>query len=172
MSMPPPTERGDQTFNGVLRRRFIVLASILAVLAFLHFVDHAIRGELVVRGGLDPTWNHSGWPFNCHSDKPYIFPLAFVIVFGLVLGGIFGTLRGWLWAGYWLPTSTFLAAFLAVVHFVGFSPGSAETPYVIVMSYRHTIGRVLAMVDLFGMFAVLATLAFQSVRIRQRSGRW
>lgn len=37
-------------------------------LALLHFVDHAIRGELVVYRGLNPKWNHSGWPFNTHSE--------------------------------------------------------------------------------------------------------
>jgi len=90
------------------------MASVFAGLASLHFVDHVIRGELVVRNGLNPNWNHSGWPFNTHSDKPYVFPLAFIIVFGLLLFGILFTLRGRLWAGYWLATSVFLFALLAV----------------------------------------------------------
>ena len=166
------TEGRDQTHYGSLRRRLIFLACVFAVLAFLHFVDHAVRGELVVHGGLDPNWNHSGWPFNTQSDKPYIFPIAFIVVFGLVLGGIFFTLRGKLWAGYWLTTSIVLFAFLAFVHFVGFEPNTAETPYVMAMSYRGTIWRVLSLMDLFSMFAILIALAFQAVRTRQLSGDW
>lgn len=166
------TEHGDLTGDGSLRQRLILLASAFAVLAFLHFVDHAVRGELVVNGGLNPDWNHSGWPFNTQTDKPYIFPISFVMVFGLVLGGIFFTLRGRLWAGYWLATSIALGAFLVLVHFVGFSSGNAETPSVICQSYPSQVPRILALTDLFGMFAVLAALAFQSARIRQSSGRW
>ncbi len=62
--------------------------------------------------------------------------------------------------------------FLALVHFVGFSAGNAETPHVIAMTYRDNVWRIPALIDLFGMFAVLAGLAFQAVRTRQRSGRW
>lgn len=162
----------DRTHDAAMRRRLIILASVVAILAFLHFVDHAIRGELVVNGGLNPDWNHSGWPFNIHSDRPYIFPVSFVVVFGLLIGGVFFTLRGRLWAGYWPATSIFLFAFLTVVHFVGFSVGSAETPRVIAMSYRGTLWRALALTDLFSMFAVLTALAFQAVTTRQRSNRW
>ena len=118
--MSPLTEGRDETLYGSLRRRFVFLASAYAVLAFLHFADHAIRGELVVNGRLDANWNHSGWPFNNHSDKPYIFPMSFIVVFGLLFGGIYFTVRGRLWAGYWLTTSILLFAFLATVHFVGF----------------------------------------------------
>jgi len=159
-----------ETLYSSLRRRLIFLACVFAVLAFLHFVDHAIRGELVVQGDLNPNWNHSGWPFNTHSDKPYVFPIAFIVVFGLVLGGIFFTLRGRLWAGYWLATSIALFAFLAFVHFVGFEPNTAETPRIMFMSYRAQIWGILALVDLFSMFAVLIAFAFQAVRTRQLSG--
>lgn len=58
-------------------------------------------------------------------------------VFGL-LGGILLTIRGRLWAGYWLATSIAIFAFLGFVHFVGFEPNTAETRYVIAMSYRLT----------------------------------
>lgn len=172
MAMPLRADRPDQTRDGSLRRRLIFLASAFAVLALLHFVDHAIRGELVVSRGLDPDWNHSGWPFNTDTDKPYIFPLSFLAVFSLVLGGIFFTLRGRLWAGYWLAISIALAAFLLFIHFVGFSSGAAETPGVICGSYPDQVPGILALTDLFGMFAVLFALAFQAVKTRQRSGHW
>jgi hypothetical protein len=148
------------------------LASVAAVLALLHFVDHAIRGELVVNQGLNPKWNHSGWPFNTHSVKPYIFPISFLVVFGLLLGGVCFTLRGGLWAGFWLGASIVLTTLLLIVHFIGFSPGAAETPYVIWMSYQSTTPRVLALLDLFALFAVSVGLGIHAARMRQRSGRW
>jgi len=166
------TPSRDHTLYYPLRRRLIFLAGAFALLAFLHFLDHAVRGELVVQRGLNPNWNHSGWPFNTRSDKPYIFPIAFIGVFALLLGGIFFTVRGRLWAGYWLTTSIVLFGFLALVHFVGFEPNTAETPYVIAMSYPADIWRVLALANLFGMFAILLALAFHAVRTRQRSGGW
>ncbi len=70
MDTSSSTEGRDQVLYGSLRGRLLFLASVFAILALLHFADHAIRGELVVRGGLNPNWNHSGWPFNTQSDKP------------------------------------------------------------------------------------------------------
>jgi hypothetical protein len=172
MTTPQRTDHADPAHEGPLRRPLIVWAGVAAVLSLLHFVDHAIRGELVVHGGLDPDWNHSGWPFNTMTDAPYIFPITFVVVFGLLLGGILFTLRGRLWAGYWLGTSIAVTAILVFVHFVGFSAGAAETPTVIAMSHSTNVGRVLALIDLFGLFAAFAALAFQAVRTRQRSGHW
>ncbi|MGI8416296.1 MAG: hypothetical protein ACR2P2_08880 [Nakamurella sp.] len=172
MTTPQRTDRADPAREGPLRRPLIIWASVAAVLSLLHFVDHAIRGELVVSRGLDPDWNHSGWPFNTLTDAPYIFPISFVVVSGLLLGGILFTLRGRLWAGYWLGTSIFVTALLVFVHFVGFSAGAAETPTVIAMSHSNAVGSVLALVDLFGLFAAFAALAFQAVRTRQRSGHW
>lgn len=172
MTTPPRTARADSTGADSLRRRLIVWVSAAAVLSLLHFVDHVIRGELVVAGGLNPKWNHSGWPFNTASNAPFIMPISFVVVFGLLLGGVLFTLRGRLWAGHWLGTSIFLILLLVVVHFVGFSSGAAETPSVIVMSHSSDVASVLALIDLFGLFAVLAVLTFHAVRTRQRSGRW
>lgn len=140
--------------------------------ASLSTSDHAIRGELVISGGLNPDWNHSGWPFYTGSDKPYIFPISFVVVFGLLLGGIWLTLRGRAWAGYWLATSIALSALLVLVHFIGLEPGTAETPSIIAMSHGGTVARVLALIDLFGLFVVFAVLALHAVRTRQRSGHW
>jgi len=169
-TLPPPERR--VTHDSDDRRRLIALACVVAVLALLHFVDHVVRGQIVVSSALDPLWNHSGWPFNTHGDKPYIFPASLVVVSTIVLGGIFLTARGKLWAGYWLAASIFLIAILVFVHFVGLEPGSAETPGIIRRTYGNDVRGILAMVDLFGLFAVLATLAVTAIRIRQRSGRW
>ncbi len=172
MTIGPKAQRPEEAGDVALRRRLLLLASVVTVLSLLHFVDHVIRGELVVSGGLNPDWNHSGWPFNTLTDAPYIFPITFVVVFGLLLGGIQFTLRGRLWAGFWLGTSIAVTAILVFVHFVGFSPGAAETPTVIAMSHSNAVGSVLALIDLFGLFAAFAALAFQAVRTRQRSGHW
>lgn len=165
------TQRPARAEDGA-RRRFVLLAGVVAVLALLHFVDHVIRGELVAAGGLNPLWNHSGWPFDTRSDAPFVLPVSFVVVFGLLVGGVVFTLRGRLWAGYWLGTSIFLTALLAFVHFVGAGSGTAETPGVIAMSHGHAVPAALALIDLFAMFVVLAVLAFHAVRTRQRFGRW
>lgn len=155
-----------------MRRRLLIIAAIAAILSSLHFADHAIRGELVVNNGLNPKWNHSGWPFNTHSDKPYIYPISFLLVMGLLVGGMFPTLRNRLEAAYWLGTSIVLLTFVVFVHFVGFSPGAAETPYVICMSYQTTTPCVLAMIDLLGLFASLVALAAAAVQLRRSSGHW
>jgi len=148
------------------------LAGIATMFALVHFVDHAIRGEFVVDNGLNPVWNHSGWPFDDSTDKAYLFPVSFVVVFGLLLGGILLTLRGKLWAGYWLVTSISLIVFLLLVHFVGFSSGAAETPSVIAMSHPNNALSVAALIVLFGLIAMFGVVAVQAVRTRQLSGRW
>lgn len=171
MPTPQRTELAHPTTDdGSLRRRFKLLAGATAVLALLHFIDHVIRGELVVNRGLNPDWNHSGWPFNTESDAPFVLPVVFVVVFGLLLGGILFTWRGRRWAAYWLATSIFLIGILAFVHFIG--SGNAETPSVIAMSHQHIALAVLALIDLFGLFAVLAALALQAITTRQRTGHW
>ena len=43
--------------------RLLRTALLTEVLAVLHFVDHVIRGQLVLDRSLDPLWNHRGWPF-------------------------------------------------------------------------------------------------------------
>jgi hypothetical protein len=62
MKTSVPTDQRD-TEEKKLRQWFIVLALALAVVGGLHFVDHVIRGSLVVTHHLDPNWDHSGWPF-------------------------------------------------------------------------------------------------------------
>lgn len=172
MVTPRGTEHQEKTRDGSLRRGLLVLAGTAAILSLLHFVDHAIRGELVRTTGLDPAWDHSGWPFETQSDKPYIFPIVFVVVSVLLLGGIRYTLRGRLWAGYWLATSIAINALLVFVHFIGGSPAAAETPRVITMSYHGRLPGVIALTVLFGLMAVFAALSLQAVRTRQRSGHW
>jgi len=172
MTTPSEAPRREPAGDVALRRRFLLLASVVTVLSFLHFVDHVIRGQLVVSGGLNPEWNHSGWPFTARTDKPYLFPVYFVVIFTLLLGGIFFTARRKLWAGYWLTTSTVVAALLVFVHFIGLSSTAAETPSIIAMSHHNNLGSTLALIDLFGLIAVLVVLAYQALRTRQRSGRW
>lgn len=167
----PPGKRG-KPLDAAMRRRLVVLASLAAALAVYHFVDHAIRGEIVVHNGLNPDWNHSGWPFDDHTDKPYLFPIYFIVVNGLLLGGILLTLRGRLWAGFWLATSLVLIALLAFVHFVGSAATAAETPSVIARTHDHSVLSVLGLIDIFGLLAALIVLAFHAGRTRQRSGRW
>ncbi len=142
-----------------------------AVLSLLHFVDHAIRGDLVLHRGLDLDWNHSGWPFNTRSDQPYIFPISFVVVFGLLLGGILFTLRGRLWAGYWLATSIAIGASgVRALHWR--FTRCCRAPNIIAMSHPGAVARVLALSALAGLFAVVAALGIQAVRTRQLPGRW
>lgn len=171
MSTPEQAEHRGRAHDRSLRRELVVLAGVAAVLALLHFADHVVRGALVVDGGLNPEWNHSGWPFNTESDKPYVFPISFIIVFGFLLGGIFFTMRGRLWAGYWLAAGIALNALLAFVHFVG-SRGAAETPSVIAMTYRDNLLRIPALIVLAGSFVVFFAVMLQALRMRQRSGHW
>lgn len=154
----------------MLRRRLVLVAAALAVLAALHFADHAVRGELVRHRGLDPDWDHSGWPF-----KPEFTPfnVAFVAVFGLLLGGIVFTRRHRLWAGYWLATSIVVGAIVVWVHFLaGFAGGSAESPSVIQNSYDNRALSVPALIIVFGIIGGLLTMAVQAVWVHRVSGRW
>ena len=112
--------------DGAMRRRLVVPAAVAAALGALHFADHVIRGRLVVEHGLDPVWNHSGWPF-----QPEVTPFTFslVAVSLILLGGIYFTLKGPLWAGYWLGAALVLGALVTQVHFLA-GPNS-ESPRVI-----------------------------------------
>lgn len=168
----PPDARTRTGEDALLRRRLVILACAVTVFGLLHFVDHVVRGELVTRGGLDPQWNHSGWPFHTDMNNPFIFTASLVVVSGLLLGGIVFTVRGRLWAGYWLGTSIALAALLVWVHVFGIPPGTAETPGVIVMSYGGDVRGTLALVNLCTVIALLAVLAVQAIRTRGQSGHW
>lgn len=83
---PPPD-------GAALRRRTLVIAWTTLALASLHFIDHVVRGRHVIEAGLDPSWNHSGWPF-----LPEVTPFnaSLVGVYGL-LGSGSGSAAGTGW---------------------------------------------------------------------------
>ncbi len=162
-----PADRDDQTRGDLPRRRLVLVAAVTAGLSALHFVDHIIRGELVVERGLNPDWNHSGWPFQPDFNP---FDISLILVFGLLLGGIFFTLRGRLWAGYWLATSLVLGALVSFIHF--FEGDKAETPSVIMQTYDNPAVSIPALIVLFSLLAALIIMAFQAIWVRRASGRW
>jgi hypothetical protein len=154
---------------GLLRARFLLLGVIATTLAAAHFADHVIRGNIVVAQGLDPNWNHSGWPFQPHVTP---FTPSLFIVSGLLLGGIGGSLRGKLWAGYWLTASILLLCLVSVVHFFS---GHAEIPYVIFDTYRavgNPVAGVVAVAVLFSIIGVLSALAILAIFARRKIGQW
>ena len=148
-----------------LRRRLIVAASAVTVLAVIHHADHVIRGDLTLARRLDPTWNHSGWPFQ-DPVTPFTASLA---VYLLLVGGIVLTVRGRLWAGYWLVTAVLLAAIVTFVHFLG---PNAETPSVIYRTHESAAAGVLALLDLLALGISLIVLGLEAIRARRISGRW
>ncbi len=151
----------------VLRRRLIGVAAITAILATLHFTDHVIRGQLVLDRGLDPAWNHSGWPFQSRFSP---FTLSLIVVYGLLLGGIVRTLREQAWAGYWLGTAILLGAIVTQVHF---GPGpNTESPGVIINTYGSRAVGIPAVIITFAIAATLIVMATQAVWVRRVSGRW
>ena len=95
------------------RRSLLTVAWLTVALAVLHLADHALRGARVHSHALDPTWDHSGWPF-----KPDVTPYTFsLIAVALILGiGLIGTYRRKLWAGYWLGAAIVLGAIVTIVH--------------------------------------------------------
>jgi hypothetical protein len=164
------TVHGAEAREADLRRRLVRAAAALAVLAALHFADHAVRGELVRHRGLDPTWDHSGWPF-----KPAFTPfnVSFIAVYGLLLGGIVFTRRHRLWAGYWLATSIVLAAIVVWVHFLaGLAGGVTESPSVIQRSYDNPALGIPALIVVFAIIGGLLLMAVQAVWVGRVSGRW
>jgi len=149
--------------------RLLLLGVTATVLAAAHFADHVIRGNIVVTHGLDPNWNHSGWPFQAHITP---FTPSLFIVSGLLLGGIAGSSRGKLWAGYWLAASILLLCLVSFVHFFG---AHAETPYVIFNTYiavGNSLAGVMAVVVLVCIVAVLSMLAILAILARRKLGRW
>ena len=163
----PQTNHGVQASEEQLRRRLIGAAAVTAVLATLHFTDHVIRGQLVLDRGLDPAWNHSGWPFQARFSP---FTISLILVYGLLLGGILLTLREQVWAGYWLVTAILLGAIVTQVHF---GPGpSTESPSVIVNTYGSRALGIVAVIVVFAVAATLIVMAAQAIWVRRISGRW
>ena len=162
-----PTGADRRTRDDVLRRRLVTVAIVTAVLATVHFVDHVIRGQLVVDRGLDPAWNHSGYPFQPRLSP---FTISLIVVYGLLLAGIAFTVRGRLWAGYWLATAVVLGAIVTQVHFV---PGpSTESPRVIIDTYGGSAAGIPAVIVTVAIVASLVVMGAQAVWVRRASGRW
>ena len=149
------------------RRRLVVAAVLLTLFAALHHADHVIRGYLVVANGLDPDWNHSGWPFR-EEVSPFTASLA---IYLLLVPGIIGTLRGRLWGGYWLATVVVLAAIVTYVHFI---PGEkTETPDLIRRTYELSgAAPLLSLLVLGAILGMLLVLGFFAVASRRRLGHW
>ncbi|WP_448616428.1 hypothetical protein [Modestobacter sp. URMC 112] len=150
------------------RRSLLAVGSVTTVLAGLHFADHVLRGRQVHHADLDPTWDHSGWPFT-GSVTP--FTVSLVVVSLVLLGGLLLTARGKAWAGYWLGASLVLGAIVTVVHFV--PTARQESPAVIYGSWpgRPVIG-VLAVANTFAVVGVLVLMGVTAVHVHRRSGTW
>lgn len=149
------------------RRRLALIAVIVLILGGLHFLDHVVRGNIVVERGLDTQWNHSGWPF-----LPTVSPFTFSLfgVAGLLGYGLVGTLLGRVREGYWLTVSLLLLGLLGFVHFSGPQP---ELPRIIYSTYlaAHEPNRaIFALVDLYSLFVILAVMAvYAAAALRKRS---
>jgi hypothetical protein len=161
------TNHGPGVSEEALRRRLIRVAAVTAILATIHFTDHVIRGQLVLDRGLDPDWNHSGWPFQPRFSP---FTISLLLVYGLLLGGIVLTLREQVWAGYWLVTAILLGAIVTQVHF---GPGpNTESPSVIINTYGTQAIGIPAVIITFAIAATLIGMAAQAIWVRLVSGHW
>ena len=150
------------------QRSLLGIGTVTTVLAALHLADHVLRGRQVQQAHLDPSWNHSGWPFTS-SVSPFTFSL--VIVMSILLGGLLLTVRGRAWAGYWLRASIVLGIIVTVVHFV--PTANQESPAVIYGSWpgRPVVG-ALAVGITFAIVGALVLMGVTAVRVGRRSGRW
>lgn len=83
MSPRNPPEVSSQSQERPLRRHLVLVALIAFGLGVVHLADHAMRGELVVTHGLDPAWNHSGWPFQA-SITPFTVSTVLAVVLVLI----------------------------------------------------------------------------------------
>jgi hypothetical protein len=158
-----PVRAGEQA----LRRRLVTVAAVTAVFGSLHFVDHVIRGRLVTDRGLNPAWDHSGWPFEVRFSP---FTISLVLVYLLLVGGIILTRRGRVWAGYWLGVAILLCLVVVQVHFLGGS--RSEFPSVIYDTYDQPIPGLAALADLAATIGSLLVMAGNAVWVRRVSGRW
>jgi hypothetical protein len=152
------------------RWRLLWLAVFVAALSALHLADHAIRGNVVVTHGLNPHWNHSGWPF---QPKFTEYTFALIVVSATFIIGIAGMVRGRLMAGYWVVTLIFLLGFVVLVHFVG---SNAETPTIIYQTYLadgSSIAGTIALVIFYSIIVFGTTLVVLAANagIASRRGR-
>ena len=155
----PPGSRVE-----TLRRRLLYGAVILTGLGLLHHADHVIRGDIVVERGLNPDWNHSGWPF---QDEVTPFTASLTIYIPIVVG-IVATIRRRPVANYWLGTGVLLGSILLMVHFLPGNPRT-EWPWVIYETYGSALPGALALVVLFVLIAGLILQVAQAVRLRRAS---
>ena len=158
-----PRVRSGATAD-VRRRRTLLLAWVTVALATLHFLDHVIRGYHVIDHGLDPSWNHSGWPFLPQFTP---FTASLIGVYGLLGVGIWLTSRGRVGAGYWLTTALLLGALVVWVHFVG---AQAESPAVIYRSWGSPVAGVAAVVNTLAVIAAVLAMGVNAVVVGLRSG--
>lgn len=150
------------------RRTFLVLGWSVLILAVLHLVDHALRGERVHDHGLNPAWDHSGWPFKT-AVTPYTFSLFLVLA--ILTVGLWGTYAGRLRAGYWLGAAVVLGALVTYVHFV--PTAQQETPGIIFRSWMGLTAMGIAAVAVtFAIVVMLLILMITAIRIGRRTGRW
>jgi hypothetical protein len=165
---PGTPDAGSQAADEArLRRGLVLIAAVTLALAVVHLIDHAIRGQLVVSRGLDPAWNHSGWPAQQRFSP---FTVSLFLVLGLLTGGILLTLGRRVWARYWLLTAIVLGAIVVQVHFL--AGRYAETPGVILGSYDNPLLGVPAVAVTFAIVAMLLIMGVYAVRVGRRSGRW
>ena len=145
-------------------RRTLFIAGVTVAVATLHFLDHVIRGYYVLDHGLDPSWNHSGWPF-----LPQVTPFtaSLIGVYGMLGVGIWLTARGRVGAGFWLITALLLGALVVGVHFLG---ARAETPAVIYRSWADPVAGVVAVANTFAVIAAVFAMGVNAVVVGVRSG--
>ncbi len=164
MSDRGATTDGASSRAEALRRRLLYGAVVLTGLALLHHTDHVIRGDLVVENGLDPDWNHSGWPFQSEVNP---FTASLAIYLPLVVGIVL-TMRRRAGANYWLATGVVLGTVLFLVHFLPGNP-MTEWPWVIYRTYDSPLPGGLALLVLFALVAGLVVHAVQAIRLRRMS---
>ena len=147
-------------------RRLALIAVIVLIVGGLHFVDHVVRGRIVIAYGLDPRWNHSGWPFLA-TVSPFTFSLFGV---GALLGfGLVGALLGRVGARYWLTVSLLLLGLVGFVHFFG---AQAELPRIIYSTYvaAHEPSKgIFALIDFYALLTALAVMGvYAAAALRKR----
>jgi hypothetical protein len=133
-----------------LRTWLLVAASCTTIFAFVHHLDHVVRG------------NHSGWPF-----EPAVTPFTFsLLIYALLVPGLYLTAKGRLIARYWLFTAVLGLTLLIWVHFV--PTRDYEAPIRDIYGvYGSPVVGFLAVADLILLIAsvvALAGVAIQALR--------
>ena len=137
-----------------LRTWLLVAASCTTIFAFVHHLDHVVRG------------NHSGWPF-----EPAVTPFTFsLLIYALLVPGLYLTAKGRLIAGYWLFTAVLGLTLLIWVHFV--PTRDYEAPIRDIYGvYDSPVWGFLALTDLWAIFVNLALLAGVAIQTRRATRR-